>query len=71
MLVFFSFFQFTLCHVLKGNKPDFHNALGSELSSPMYDEFLRLLGSLYRPEAIKGAIKTVYENKQMDGCIDG
>ena len=37
----------------------------------MYDEFLRLLGSLYRPEAIKGAIKTVYENEQMDEWIDG
>ena len=23
------FVQFTLCHVLKGNKPDFHNAMKS------------------------------------------
>jgi D-tyrosyl-tRNA(Tyr) deacylase len=46
--------QFTLCHVLKGNKPDFHNALGSHLSSPMYDEFMRQLGIVYRSEAIKG-----------------
>lgn len=46
--------QFTLCHVLKGNKPDFHNALTSEQSEPMYRDFLKLLGSMHRPEAIKG-----------------
>ncbi|XP_064404567.1 D-aminoacyl-tRNA deacylase-like [Halichondria panicea] len=46
--------QFTLCHVLKGNKPDFHNAMHSDLSNPMYQDFLKLLGSLYKPEAIKG-----------------
>ena len=46
--------QFTLCHVLKGNKPDFHNAMNSEQSQPMYDDFLKLLGSMYKPEAIKG-----------------
>lgn len=46
--------QFTLCHVLKGNKPDFHNALTSEQSEPMYKEFLKLLGSMHRAEAIKG-----------------
>ena len=49
--------QFTLCHVLKGNKPDFHNAMTSELSQPMYADFLTLLGSKYKPEAIKGAVE--------------
>lgn len=48
--------QFTLCHVLKGNKPDFHNAMHSDLSNPMYQDFLKLLGSLYKPEAIKGTV---------------
>ena len=48
------FSQFTLCHVLKGNKPDFHNAMNSDLSGPMYQDFLKLLGSMYKPEAIKG-----------------
>ena len=46
--------QFTLCHVLKGNKPDFHNALTSEQSEPMFQDFLKLLGSMYRTDAIKG-----------------
>lgn len=46
--------QFTLCHVLKGNKPDFHNALTSEQSEPMYQDFLKLLSSIHRPDAIKG-----------------
>ncbi len=49
-----SVLQFTLCHVLKGNKPDFHNAMNSDYSNPMYQDFLKLLGSLYKPEAIKG-----------------
>lgn len=49
--------QFTLCHVLKGNKPDFHNALTSEQSEPMYQEFLKLLRSMHRAEAIKGELK--------------
>jgi D-tyrosyl-tRNA(Tyr) deacylase len=45
--------QFTLCHVLKGNKPDFHNALTSEKSEPMYLEFLEMIGKMYTPEKIK------------------
>jgi len=45
-----------LCHVLKGNKPDFHNAMNAETSRPMYEDFLKLLGSLYKPEAIKGKV---------------
>jgi D-Tyr-tRNAtyr deacylase len=40
--------------VLKGNKPDFHNALTSEQSEPMYQDFLKLLGSMHRADAIKG-----------------
>lgn len=46
--------QFTLCHVLKGNKPDFHDAMAADASGPMYQDFLSLLGSMHRPEAIKG-----------------
>ncbi|CAI8037102.1 D-aminoacyl-tRNA deacylase 1 [Geodia barretti] len=46
--------QFTLCHVLKGNKPDFHNAMNSELSKPAYENFLTLLRTKYRPDAVKG-----------------
>lgn len=39
---------------MKGNKPDFHDAMTSELSKPMYDEFLKIMRSQYKPEAIKG-----------------
>ena len=46
--------QFTLCYVLKGNKPDFHNAMMGDLSKPMYDQFLAQLGEQYKPDAIKG-----------------
>ena len=52
--------QFTLCHVLKGNKPDFHDALTGEKSQPMYEEFLKLLGSTYKPKAIKGMAGVKY-----------
>ena len=50
--------QFTLCHVLKGNKPDFHNAMNSELSKPAYENFLTLLRTKYRPDAVKGKQET-------------
>jgi len=32
--------QFTLYHVMKGNKPDFHLAMGGELSKAFYQQFL-------------------------------
>ena len=40
--------------MLKGNKPDFHNAMKAEHSSEMYRDFLTLLGSNYKPDLIKG-----------------
>ena len=48
--------QFTLMSVLKGNKPDFHNAMEAEKSKEFYDEFLAEMRNKYRPEAIKGII---------------
>ena len=47
--------QFTLCHVLKGNKPDFHNAMNADSSGPMFQDFLKLLGSMYREDKIQSA----------------
>ena len=32
--------QFTLCHVLKGNKPDFHNAMGGANAKVMFDRIV-------------------------------
>ena len=52
--------QFTLCHVLKGNKPDFHNALTSEKSEPMYKDFIEMLGKMYSPDKIKRELCVFY-----------
>ena len=52
--------QFTLCHVLKGNKPDFHNALTSEKSEPMYKDFIEMLGKMYTPDKIKRELCVFY-----------
>lgn len=32
--------QFTLCHVLKGNKPDFHKAMKNDLARVLFDELV-------------------------------
>jgi len=40
--------------VLKGNKPDFHEAMTGDVSKPMYEDVLKQLGQQYKPEAIKG-----------------
>ncbi|KAK3728404.1 hypothetical protein QZH41_017639, partial [Actinostola sp. cb2023] len=45
--------QFTLCAVLKGNKPDFHCAMGGEESENIYQKFLEQMRSSYKPDAIK------------------
>nr|CAD7198257.1 unnamed protein product [Timema douglasi]CAD7404749.1 unnamed protein product [Timema poppensis] len=45
--------QFTLYSVLKGNKPDFHNAMSGDTSEQFYNEFLALLRSQYQPDLVK------------------
>ncbi|KAJ9450389.1 D-tyrosyl-tRNA(Tyr) deacylase [Diplonema papillatum] len=44
--------QFTLCHVLKGSKPDFHNAMPGSQSQPFFDELVAALRKAYRPDRI-------------------
>ncbi len=39
--------QFTLYHVLKGAKPDFHNAMKGEQAKDFYNEFLDELRRQY------------------------
>ncbi|KDR16783.1 D-tyrosyl-tRNA(Tyr) deacylase 1 [Zootermopsis nevadensis] len=46
--------QFTLYHVLKGNKLDFHNAMAAEKSEAYYKEFLDLIRVQYQADLIKG-----------------
>lgn len=46
--------QFTLQCVLKGNKPDFHAAMPTELAQAFYNAILENMRSSYKPELIKG-----------------
>lgn len=45
--------QFTLQSTLKGNKPDFHLAMGSDKSKEFYEKFLDKLKKAYKPEKIQ------------------
>lgn len=45
--------QFTLYAVMKGNKPDFHNAMPGDASKQYYEEFLSLLKKGYSAEKVK------------------
>lgn len=46
--------QFTLYCKLKGNKPDFHQALPSEESNTLYNKLLSELKIMYNPLLVKG-----------------
>lgn len=45
--------QFTLYHVLKGNKLDFHRAMPAQESEPFYMNFLAELRKEYVPELVR------------------
>jgi D-tyrosyl-tRNA(Tyr) deacylase len=45
--------QFTLQSTLKGTKPDFHYAMGADLSKEFYDNFLEKLRKSYKSEKIQ------------------
>ncbi|XP_034952057.1 D-aminoacyl-tRNA deacylase 1 [Chelonus insularis] len=45
--------QFTLYHIIKGKKLDFHKAMPAALAEPFYKNFLLELGRKYKPELIK------------------
>lgn len=45
--------QFTLYSILKGNKPDFHQAMPGDQSQTYYNEFLDMLRKDYNPDKIK------------------
>ena len=46
--------QFTLhANLKKGNKPDFHNAMTTELARTSFNECVELFKNLYKPEKIQ------------------
>ena len=48
--------QFTLYHVMKGNKPDFHLAMAGEQSSQFYEEFLTEMKKAYKEDKVKNGV---------------
>lgn len=46
--------QFTLHATLKGNKPDFHNAMDPKIANELYDEFLCQLKSKHKGNVSSG-----------------
>lgn len=48
--------QFTLYHVMKGNKPDFHLAMAGENSEQFYKEFLVEMKKAYSEDKIKDGL---------------
>ena len=48
--------QFTLYHVMKGNKPDFHLAMGGEQSKQFYEDFLAEMNKAYNTEKVKNGV---------------
>lgn len=63
--------QFTLQAVLKGNKPDYHLAMGGEQSKAFYGDFLQAMKSAYKPDAIKDGKFGAYMQVQIqnDGPV--
>ncbi|XP_071490607.1 uncharacterized protein [Diadema antillarum] len=63
--------QFTLYSVLKGNKPDFHQAMPGEQSQAFYNEFLALLRRDYDADKVKDGRFGAYMQVQIqnDGPV--
>ena len=45
--------QFTLCHTLKGNKPDFHRAMKASTARAAFDDFVQLVGAKHDPKKVQ------------------
>ena len=59
--------QFTLYSVLKGNKPDFHNAMASEQAREIYERFLAEMRSRYSPDRVQNGAFGQYMNVALVG----
>ncbi|CAG9326668.1 unnamed protein product [Blepharisma stoltei] len=54
--------QFTLYAVMKGNRPDFHNAMANEDARNLYELFVQELRNVYGPEKIQTGAFGQYMN---------
>eukprot|EP00092_Neocalanus_flemingeri_P042101 GFUD01045890.1.p1 GENE.GFUD01045890.1~~GFUD01045890.1.p1 ORF type:complete len:154 (+),score=62.98 GFUD01045890.1:59-520(+) len=61
--------QFTLYHVMKGNKPDFHLAMGGDQSKQFYLNFLEEIKKAYKEDKIKDGVFGA--NMQVELVNDG
>eukprot|EP01006_Ploeotia_vitrea_P055275 TRINITY_DN67979_c2_g2_i4.p2 TRINITY_DN67979_c2_g2~~TRINITY_DN67979_c2_g2_i4.p2 ORF type:complete len:203 (+),score=25.82 TRINITY_DN67979_c2_g2_i4:35-610(+) len=63
--------QFTLMHVLKGNKPDFHNAMSPQQAAKLFDQFVEHVRSQYVDDKVKTGAFGEYMNVdiQNDGPV--
>lgn len=52
--------QFTLYHILKGNKLDFHKAMPAQEAEHFYMNFLAELRKKYSPELVKGKVTAIW-----------
>lgn len=48
--------QFTLYSYLKGNKPDYHNAMDPTQAIALYNDFLSILKQIYIPEKVQAGL---------------
>ena len=61
--------QFTLYHVMKGNKPDFHLAMGGEESKQFYNQFVEEMKKNYKEDKVKDGVFGA--NMQVELINDG
>ncbi|CAK1593820.1 unnamed protein product [Parnassius mnemosyne] len=52
--------QFTLYNTWKGNKPDFHRAMGADQSKEFYEKFIQMLKDKYKAEKVKDGLFGAY-----------
>lgn len=63
--------QFTLLHVMKGTKPDFHNAMGAESGKAMFEALRDRLRADYSQENVQTGQFQAYQTIpiEMDGPV--
>ncbi len=48
--------QFTLYHVMKGNKPDFHLSMGGDASRNLHSDFIDILRKGFKPDRVHDGV---------------